>query len=31
MRSLGDAYLSKYDETPGRELIKAFHGFNIMR
>ncbi len=31
MRSLGDAYLSKYDETPGRELIKAFHGFNTMR
>jgi hypothetical protein len=31
MRSLGDAYLSKYDETPGRELIKAFCGFNTMR
>ena len=31
MRSLGDAYLSKYDDTPGRELIKAFHGFNTMR
>jgi hypothetical protein len=30
MRSLGDAYLSKYDKTPGRELIQAFHGFNTM-
>lgn len=31
MRSLGDAYLSKYDETPGKELQKAFHGFNTLR
>ncbi len=22
--------MNKYDETPGRELIKAFHGFNTM-
>jgi hypothetical protein len=31
MRSLGDPYLSKYDETPGRELLKAFRSFNTMR
>jgi hypothetical protein len=28
MQSLGNAYLSKYDESPGKELQKAFHGFN---
>jgi hypothetical protein len=31
LRSLGDPYLSKYDESPGRELIKAFWSFNTMR
>jgi hypothetical protein len=31
MRSLGDPYLKKYDETKGKELIKAFHSFNTMR
>jgi hypothetical protein len=31
MLSLGDVCLSKYDKTPGRELIKAFHGFTTMR
>ncbi len=31
MRSLGDPYLEKYDETKGKELIKAFHSFNTMR
>jgi hypothetical protein len=31
MRSLGDAYLSKYDEPPGKELQKAFHGLNTLR
>jgi hypothetical protein len=31
MRSLGDVYLQKYDETKGRELIKAFHSFGTMR
>jgi hypothetical protein len=31
MRSLGDAYLSKYDESPGKELQKAFHGFNTLQ
>jgi hypothetical protein len=31
MRSLGDPYLKKYDETKGNELIKAFHSFNTMR
>jgi hypothetical protein len=31
MRSLGDVYLQKYDETKGCELIKAFHSFGTMR
>jgi hypothetical protein len=31
LRSLGDPYLSKYDESPGRELIKAFWCFNTLR
>jgi hypothetical protein len=31
MRALGDAYLSKYDETPGKELQKAIYGFNTLR
>jgi hypothetical protein len=31
MRSLGDPYLKKYDETKGKELIRAFHSFNTMR
>jgi hypothetical protein len=30
MRSLGDPYLKKYDETKGKELIKGFHSFNTM-
>jgi hypothetical protein len=31
MRYLGNAYLSKYNETPGKELQKAFYGFNTLR
>jgi hypothetical protein len=29
--ALDDAYLSKYDETPGKELLKAFYSFNTLR
>jgi hypothetical protein len=31
LRSLGNAYLSKYNKSPGRDLIKAFLSFNTMR
>jgi hypothetical protein len=30
-RALGDAYLSKYNEIPGKELLKAFYSFNTLR
>jgi hypothetical protein len=30
MRSLGDVYLQKYDDTTGRNLIKAFHSFGTI-
>jgi hypothetical protein len=29
--SLGDPYLSKYDESPDQELVKAFWSFNTMK
>jgi hypothetical protein len=31
MQLLGNAYLSKYDESPGKELQKVFHGFNTLQ